>query len=198
MGTKSGKRTLVTTLSVLAVVLLVIGAIAFIRLNMKLDPYAQQEASKPDDTSKTVETPDDTSASDGSDGNSAQPESQTTLDPATVATIDIVPMTITVSYVKGAGAFEYEVLRAQNGTRYVEFRSRSLVGGKCTNDNGTFVSIIANPTDAESATLSKTTTVDGVKYGLSLADATCTSDAAALQKYQQSFSDAFSLLKKLG
>lgn len=198
MGKNTSKRTLVTTLSVLAVLLLVIGAIALFRLSAKQDPYVSPADTQSKDSSQTTETPDETSSTDGTGANNAQSDYQATIDPATVATVDIVPMTITVSYVKGIGAFEYEILRAQNGTRYVEFRSPSLVGTKCTNDMGTFASIIANPTDTESSTLSKTTTVDGTKYGLSLADATCTSDSAALQKYQQSFSDAFTLLKKLG
>lgn len=198
MGKYIGKRTLVTTLSVLAVLLLVIGGIALIRLGAKKDPYTQPETSNTNESSQTIQTPDETSSAGSTDAPNAQSDNQATLDPATVSTVDIAPMSITVSYVKGVGAFEYEVLRAQNGTRYVEFRSSSLVGTKCTNDMGTFASIIANPSDAESAALSSTTTVDGVKYGLSLADATCTSDSAALQKYQQSFSTAFSLLKKLG
>ncbi|OJU87609.1 hypothetical protein BGO17_01270 [Candidatus Saccharibacteria bacterium 49-20] len=197
MGKYTGKRTLVTTLSVLAVLLLAIGGVALTRLGAKQDPYVQPETSK-SQSSQTTQTPDESSSNDSTGANNAQSEYQATIDPATVSTVDITPMSITVSYVKGVGAFEYEVLRAQNGTRYVEFRSSGLVGTKCTNDMGTFASIIANPSDAESATLSKTTTVDGVKYGLSLADATCTSDGAALQKYQQSFSDAFTLLKKLG
>jgi cytoskeletal protein RodZ len=196
MGKNTGKRTLVTTLSVLAVLLLVIGAIALFRLNAKPDPYVAQDEKTSDDTSQTTQTPDDSSSSDTA--TTPQPETSQTIDPATTSTIDIVPMAITVSYTKGVGPFEYAVLRAQNGTRYVEFRSTNLVGSKCTNDEGTFASIIADPTEAESTALSKTTTVDGVKYGLSLADATCTSDSAALQKYQQSFSDAFTLLKKLG
>lgn len=196
MGKNTGKRTLVTTLSVLAVLLLVIGAIALFRLNAKHDPYVETPA--PSDTSETTKTSDDASSSDSTSSTTTQTDTQSTIDPTTVSTIDVPQMEITVSYVKGVGAFEYAVKRAQNGTRYVEFSSASLVSGKCTNDNGIFASILANPTDAESATLSKTTDVDGMKYGLSLADATCTNDAAALQKYQQSFSDGFSLLKKQG
>ena len=196
MGTKTSKRTLVTALSVLVVLLVVIGAIALFRLNAEQDPYVAQESSKSEDTSQD-ETPSDSSSGDDSAENTSQPDSQPTIDPSAVSTVDIVPMSITVSYVKGIGGFQYEVLRAANGTRYVEFRSASLVGKKCTNDMGTFASIIANPTDSESTGLAKTTTVEDVKYGLALADRTCTTDIAKLEAYQKSFSDAFELLKKL-
>lgn len=206
MAQKKGKRTLVTTVSILVVLLVAIGTVALVKLVNpgKQDPYLQQETSSTSDNS----TDSDTNTSDTSQNQtdetadadtsvSGDTEEQSTLDPATVSTLDITPMSITVSYVKGIGGFEYEVLRANNGTRYVEFRSASLVGTKCTNDAGTFASIIANPTESERTALTKTTTVDGTLYGLSLADVTCTSDAGQLQKYQKSFSDAFSLLKKI-
>lgn len=202
MVQKKGRRTLVTTLSILAVLLVAIGTVALIRVLSpgKQDPYVQPETSNTSDSSNssdgTAANPDEGDTPVSSDG-AGQSGQEPALDPATVATIDIVPMTITVSYVKGIGGFEYEVLRANNGTRYVEFRSSRLVGTKCTNDAGTFASILANPTESERTTLAKTTTVDGVVYGLSLADTTCTSDAEKLQAYQKSFSDAFSLLKKI-
>lgn len=205
MAHKKGKRTLITALSILAVLLIVIGVVALVKAhNAKKDPYVQQatnsstNSSTPNNTStnnnSSTATPDDSDANSTHTANNAS--NQTTPDPSTVNSITIAPMSIVVSYVKGVGAFEYQVLRATNGTQYVEFRSADLVGTKCTNDEGTFASILANPTDDEKATLSKTTTVDGTVYGLSLADTTCTSDTAKLQKYQQSFSDAFSLLKK--
>lgn len=129
--------------------------------------------------------------------NSTNDKPATTLDPATVATIDIAPMNISVPYVKGVGGFEYQVLRTPNGTQYVEFRSGELVGTKCTADTGAFASVLADPQSGESATLEKTTTIGETKYGLSLASSSCTADTAKLKEYQKSFSDAFSLLKKL-
>lgn len=201
MVRKKSKRTLITTSAVLIVLLVAIGTIALIRaLNPKeADPYVQQETSststsanespsEPETQPQTVEptVPTDTNASN-------DPK----LDPATVGTIDISPMELTVSYVKGVGGFEYEVLRTPNGTRYVEFRSSSLAGTKCTNDVGAFASILVDPDSNESTTLTKTTTVDGTKYGLSLESSTCTNDADKLASYQKSFSDAFGLLKKM-
>lgn len=198
---KGKKRTLITALAVLIVLLVAIGTIAIIRtMNPKeADPYTQQETSStstdtPDDSVST-QTPEETEATTPADSSGTTTEPA--LDPATVSTIDIEPMAISVSYVKGAGGFEYEVLRTANGTRYVEFRSSSLAGTKCTNDVGAFASILADPDSNESTTLSKTTTVDGTKYGLSLESSTCTSDAKKLQSYQKSFGDAFSLLKKI-
>mgnify|MGYP003582209510 CR=1 FL=1 len=200
MATKKGNRKkLVTALSILVLLLVVIGTITLIKVvgSGKNDPYTQQSESNQTDESSN----DDSSKNDESDSEAEAPQNQTPeesqIDPATVSTVDITPMEITVSYVKGIGGFEYEVLRAANGTRYVEFRSPTFIGTKCTNDAGTFVSIIASPTESESTGLAKTTMVDGTKYGLALADASCTGKPEELQKYQKSFSDAFSLLKKI-
>lgn len=197
---KGNRRALITAIAILIVLLVAIGTIAIIRAvnSGKDDPYVQPDPST-SSTETTNETPSDTTepvTGDDGDTPTSSEEDAPTLDPATVGTIDITPMEITVSYVKGAGGFEYEVLRTANGTRYVEFRNESLVGTKCTNDKGAFASILAEPTSNESATLSKTTKVDDVTYGLSLEGTTCTGDVDALKAYQKSFSDAFSLLKK--
>lgn len=203
MVQKKGRRKLYTALAVFLVLLVAIGTIALIKAlgSDKQDPYLKDETS-----SSIVDTSDDADANqdatpDAQDDADAtktdETDKETAPDPATVATVDIAPMEITVSYVKGAGGFEYEVLRTSNGTRYVEFRSSDLAGTKCTNDKGTFATILANPNETEGATISKTTTVDGTKYGLSLEGATCTSSTDKLEDYQKSFSDAFSLLKKM-
>lgn len=205
MAQKKGKRTLITTLSVLFVLLIAIGTIALVKaLNSdNPDPYIQDTSSTSDSEESTNQdeaTDEKTNTEQNEDQKTNQPDDEDSaveLDPATVGTIDIPPMDITVSYVKGVGGFEYEVLRANNGTRYVEFRNESLVGTKCTNDMGTFASIIANPTESERLTLAKTQKVGDMTYGLSLADGTCTSDKSLLQEYQSSFSDAFSLLKQM-
>lgn len=202
MVRNKGKRTIITAVAVLTGLLLVIGVIAFMQMrgNSEPDPYALQNTN---DT-PSVET-DDNKAQDAANQDIAKPESTTetyaaeeeaALDPATVGAIAIPPMSITVSYVKGVGGFEYEVLRTTNGTRYVEFRSGELAGTKCTNDTGAFASILAEPASNEATTLTKTTVVDGTTYGLALEGTTCTGDVEKLKSYQQSFSDAFSLLKK--
>lgn len=106
-------------------------------------------------------------------------------------------MTITVSYVKGVGAFEYQVLRTPSGTQYVEFRSTDLVGTKCTDDAGAFASIIQNPSSTDNtSSVSQTVELESTKYGLALSGTNCTPNVELLQQYQQSFSKGFSLLKK--
>ncbi len=193
------KRSFIIALSVAGILLIAIITALVIKSigSSANDPYIQNSSAETSDQS--VKTPDEDSASDqpAPANQTDQTNGQSTVDPATLTTVDIVPMSITVSYVKGIGGFEYEILRAQNGTRYVQFSSTELVGTKCTNDTGVFASILASPTEAEASTLAKTVKVDGADYGLSLADATCTADTAMLQKYQQSFSDGFSALKKL-
>jgi len=188
------RKRLILALSLLGVLLVAIGAVALMKVILpgKEDPYTAPNTTTSEEGDKATETeaPNDTPSTEVETSTSAP-------DPATVSTIDIQPMEITVSYVKGVGSIEYEVLRTPSGTRYVEFRSAELVGTKCTNDQGTFVSILASPSGDESATLTKTTKIDDTTYGLSLADPACTSNTDTLKEYQQSFSDAFSLLKKM-
>lgn len=187
------KRIIILTAAIVLVAAIGIAILVKALNSGKDDPYQTQETSQSDasksDSDASSDTPKDTPEE-------STPETPA-IDPASVSTVDIEPMEITVSYVKGINGFEFEVLRTPGGTKYVEFRSENLIGTKCTNDKGTFASILADPEGNESTGLAKTTTVDGVTYGLSLADQTCTSDATGLQEYQKSFSDAFSLLKKM-
>lgn len=205
MVKKKSKRTWIVAVAVLVALLVVVGMVTLIKsLNSKTDPYRQTETSSTQSTtdedsdSDTIQdsnedatTANDTPTTDTDD------DTQTTIDPSTVSTIDIEPMDLTVSYVKGVGGFEFAVRRTANGTQYVEFSSPSLKGTKCTDDEGVFASILASPSTDEGSTITKTVTIDGEKYGLSLVGATCTKDPDLLKKYQASFSDAFSLLKKL-
>ncbi len=167
----------------------------------KTDPYIANTSSNQNSDSTTKDgastnTNDTATDPSGSSSQESSNNSSTPVDPQKVATIDVTPLSLTVSYIKGVGGFEYQVLRTPGGTKYVEFKSSDLIGTKCTDDSGTFASILVNPGSAESATLAKTVKVDGDTYGLSLADGTCTSSPDKLKAYQQSFSDAFSLLKK--
>lgn len=120
-----------------------------------------------------------------------------TIDPATVSRIEVEPLGLSVAYVKGVPGFGFSVERTASGTRYVEFSSESLIGTKCTDDEGAFASIIVNPSDQDTATLSETKKLDDTTYGLSLPDDTCTADAALFTEYQAAFRDAFSLLERL-
>lgn len=188
----------------LLVLIALVGTISLINgLNSgKSDPYKQTETTQPDDTSTSdqntsVDTDSsNTSTTDPDTSTGSDASTDATPDPSTLSTIDITPMSITVSYVKGIGGFEYSVSRAARGTQYVAFSSPELVGTKCTDDKGEFATILADPSSDESATVSKSVTVEGVKYGLSLTAANCTKDPELLKKYQTSFSDAFGLLKK--
>ena len=199
---KKGKRNLIIAGAIALVIVIAIGVVLLVSALQpkESDPYRQITQSSTEDT-KPVDTPDTTDTDkqddDAKTDTNTGDSTSSTLDPASVATIDIQPMEISAAYVRGAGGFEYSVLRTSSGTQYVEFSSPELKGTKCTEDNGAFASILANPSTNESATLNKTVTVGGVKYGLSLADETCTKDAALLKQYQAAFSDAFGLLKKL-
>ncbi len=138
----------------------------------------QQDATPKDDTSKEV-------------------VQDAPIDPATLSTLDIPQAGISVSYVKGVGPFEYEVRRSIDGRTYVALMNSDLIGTKCSDDDGTFVSILESPNDSEKATVAKSVTVDGVEYGLSVASPTCTSAPDLLTRYQSAFIVPFSLLKTL-
>lgn len=198
---KLSRKTIISISAVLFVLLACVATIALLKglQSDKDDPYRQPDVSQSGENSTS-----DTNKQDDTDNNQAgqndadkAPPTDAEIDPSTVATIDVEPMSLTVSYVKGVGGFEYEVLRTPRGTKYVEFRNSELVGTKCTNDQGTFASILAEPLEDEGATISKKVVVDGTTYGLSLATEACTSNPEKLRLYQASFSDAFALLEKL-
>ena len=189
MVQKKARKKLIATLVAVGLLVLLIAAVVVVKAMSSSEPPASTETTQQDtpeitDESETTETP------------AAEP-SEPAIDPATVATVTIEPLSLTVSYLKGVGGFDFEVLRSANGTKYVQFSSDRLTGTKCTDDKGQFASIIENPSTDEAATLAKTTTVEGAAYGLSLADATCTTDSELLKQYQDAFSAAFSLLKKM-
>ena len=188
-GNGSKRRTLL----IVIVVAFLFGVVGYVVLNniqskTKTDASNQTSASR-EETAVTPET------NTAPKPESTEPES--TIDPATTSTVEIEPMDIVVSYVKGVGGFDYEVMRSPGGTKYVQFSASKLSGTKCTDDAGVFASIIEKPSPDEKATLVKTTTVNTVEYGLSLVDETCTIDVQLLKQYQASFNDAFSLLKNL-
>lgn len=169
-----------------------------------VNPGADSSASQPasdssegsDGSDKSAAKPEDGDSNDDAGEKSADSDAQS-IDPASVDSLDIEPLGVTVSYVKGVGGFEYEVLRTPSGTRYANFKNEGLVGTKCTDDKGVFASILVSPKEDEQATLAKKLSVDGVTYGLSLASAACTSNTDLLESYQQSFADAFGLIKKI-
>lgn len=128
---------------------------------------------------------------------SEKPDQAAVIDPATLNVIEVSQARLAVFYVKGIGSLEYEVLRSSDGRKYVEFRNPELIGTKCEDDLGVFVSILESPNSSEQTTVSNKVSVEGVEYGLSVASPTCTSNAELLTKYQDAFIKPFSLLKKL-
>jgi len=194
MAQYKGRKKLFTVLAVIVALLLVVAVVTVVKsLTSNKSSDSSQTTSKDtpavSDKSKATDTPATTQP--------AETTTQPSIDPATVTTVDIEPASLTVSYLKGIGGFDFEVLKTMGGTKYIQFSSTKLAGTKCTNDQGQFASIIVSPSADESTTLAKTITVDGTTYGLSLADATCTNDADLLKQYQDAFSGPFSLLKKM-
>lgn len=198
MVKKKGNRALFTSIAILIVLLAGIAAVVIIKAVTNGQADTTQTTSS-DSTQNTDISPPPATTDEGTSttDTDTNPDTEPAIDPATVSTIDIAPMELTVSYIKGIGGFEFNVLRTSSGTRYVQFSSPTLVGTKCSNDEGMFATILQDPSTDESATITKKTTVDGTEYGLSLTGSTCTNDAELLAKYQQSFSDAFTLLKKM-
>lgn len=120
------------------------------------------------------------------------------VDPATLSSIAVEPLGVTVFYSKEMPGFEYEIKRTADGTQYVEFTAQELIGTKCTDDEGLFASIVQNPTSTEDqTTVSQTVSVGGKMYGLSLAGPGCTADASLLEQYQTGFKNGFSSLQAL-
>lgn len=121
-----------------------------------------------------------------------------TIDPATLSVVAVEPLGISVSYIKGVPPFSFSVNQTDVGTQYAEFSSDQLIGTKCTDDDGTFVSIVKNPTSQEDqTTLSLIKKIGSDTYGLSLPSATCTPDTSLFTQYQAAFKDAFGLLQAL-
>ncbi|OYW41771.1 hypothetical protein B7Z28_02170 [Candidatus Saccharibacteria bacterium 32-45-3] len=201
----------------LAVIITLLGAVITFAIfssssSGEPDPYKQQPAASDTDTNDDSNTDSDSDTANPIDDENLNNDNSNTKDdvtndgdnsptpvtipPEQLATIDIEPMGLTVSYVKGIGGFGYQILRSPDGTRSVEFRNESLIGTKCTDDEGTFASIIENPTSDAAVLLDQKATIDGVTYGLSLSSGTCTGEPDMLANYQKSFSDAFGLLKK--
>jgi len=194
MVQKRGRKKLFVAIAAIGALVLIIAVVAIVKSMSQPEPAVSNDTTQKDTPSISDE------ANNTEKPATTEPEkvtSESAIDAANTSSVTIEPMSITVSYVKGIDGFDYEVLRTGSGTKYVQFSSAKLAGTKCTDDIGEFASIIEKPSADEATTLAKTTTVDGTDYGLSLAESTCTSDAALLQQYQKAFSEAFSLLKKM-
>ncbi|HEY8886356.1 MAG TPA: hypothetical protein VIM31_02530 [Candidatus Microsaccharimonas sp.] len=193
MARIQGKRGLIVAIVVLGIVLLVVGAIV-------LTKKPNQSSTTPStNTSKDVTTAKDTTTETDTPESTATPTDATnpTVDPATLTSIDIEPLSVTVFYSKGTPGFEFTVLKTADQTQYVEFTSSDLIGTKCTDDQGAFASIIKNPSTNEAQTTSQTIKVGSDTYGLSLASAGCTANSDLLAQYQTGFKNGFASLKAL-
>lgn len=202
MRAQRNKKIAIISTSIAIVVLiagLVIGYFIFQASQAEDDPFTESATTQQPESDISDEPPVDESTlpETESEPQEPTPTPATELDPSTVSTIDIEPLNITVSYVKGVPGFSFIVLRTQDGTEYVEFRNEDLAGTICTDDEGAFASIIVGPSEQDIATLAQTVTVNETVYGLSLPSEDCTDNTALFEQYQQSFTDAFSLLTVL-
>lgn len=189
MAKEQGRTGLIVTIVALGLTLVIVGTIVILQnLNR---PAVTDDASKTE-TSQEETKPEDTPVEQTSDDISPD------VDPATLNSIDIEPLAITVFYTKGTPGFDFAVKRAADRTQYVEFSSPNLVGTKCTNDEGVFASIIKNSTSSEDENAGTTKQkVGNDTYELALVGPDCTSDVELLKEYQSGFSNGFSQLKAI-
>jgi hypothetical protein len=179
-------------MTVLAVVVLVIGVMLLVKKPQQPSKVATPDTSKQTTPAKDTATNTDTAKTDATSGTPGP-----VVDPATLNSIDIEPLAITVFYSKGTPGFEFTVLKTADKTQYIQFTSPNLIGTKCTNDQGAFASIIKNPSSNEIQTTTQTVNVGSDSYGLSLASTSCTSNTDLLTEYQTGFKNGFSNLKAL-
>lgn len=191
MAKTQGKTRFVVAGVVIVVILLAIGAVLLTRKSTP--PVAPGTSSTSSDTTK-----DTTTETDATDVAPATPKTDSpAVDPATLTSLAVQPLGVTVFYSKGTPGFEYAVLKTGDGTQYAQFTSADLIGTKCTDDEGVFASIIKNPSNSEAQTTSQIVKVGNDTYGLSLASAGCTSNSDLLAKYQTGFKNGFSSLQAL-
>lgn len=197
MAKKQSKTGLIVSIVVLVLTIAVVGAIV----------YGQRPNNDTSNTSSSNTDSNDDNNTNNPDGDSGSgtpapsipdQDGDTNIDVSKFAFIDVEPLEIRVAYENVIPSFEFFIKRTSIGTRYVEFTYDKLIGDKCTNDEGVFMSIIENPSTPEDlSTISKTTVVDGTTYGMTLESDTCTNDKALLSKYQNAFSDGFTLLEAM-
>jgi archaellin len=192
MSRFQSKRGLIIAMTVLAVVILVVSAFLLVNKSQQPSKVATPDISKQTTPAKDTATNTDAAKTDTTSGTTGP-----VADPATLNSIDIEPLAITVFYSKGTPGFEFTVLKTADQTQYIQFTSSDLIGTKCTNDQGAFASIIKNPSSNEIQTTTQTVKVGSDSYGLSLASTSCASNTDLLSKYQTGFKNGFSNLKAL-
>ena len=191
MAKGQSKTGLIVTIIVLGLTLVIVGTIVFLQ---NANRQAETDQTSTSDTTKEETPAETTPDEDTTEESNVTPA----VDPATLTSVNIEPLAITVFYTKGTPGFEFAVKRTADRTEYVEFSSPDLVGTKCTDDAGVFASIIKNsPASSDQTTLSQKKTVGSDTYGLSLSGKNCTSDVALLDEYQAAFTNGFSQLKAM-
>lgn len=191
MAKRQSKTGLIITIVALALTVIIVGTIAILQ-NMNQPVATNQPETVVDTSNEETSTPDEVEEEETP--NVTTPA----VDPASLNSIDIEPLAITVFYTKGTPGFDFAVERAADSTQYVEFSSPNLVGTKCTDDEGVFVSIIKNPVSSDDQSIySQKVTVGSDVYALSLAGKNCTSDEVLLVEYQTAFSNGFGQLKAM-
>jgi len=190
--TQSKKRLLVIIIALLVVALAIAGAVVAKNLNTPTETTTDTSQESTDVTDSDASTDTDTEPA-------PKPDTSVTpaVDPATLSSVVVEPLGVTVFYSKGVPGFDFVVKRTAAQTQYVEFSTAALVGTKCTDDEGVFASIIKNPGDNERQTTTQIIQVGNDTYGLTLAGAGCTADAALLTEYQTAFTDGFKSLTTL-
>ena len=200
MAKKQRKTGLIVTIVILAITVLGVSAFALVRGNSSPSKVTNETSTSALDT--TNDEPKDADPTDMPTGSEptkpAVDPTKPTVDPATLTSVAIEPLGITVFYSKGTPGFDFAIKKTASKTEYVEFTSTDLIGTKCTDDTGIFASIIKNPSSEEDkTTISETVKVGSDSYGLSLASASCTTNSELLTKYQSGFKAGFSSLKTL-
>lgn len=186
--------------TILAVLLLVVGVVAVWQYALgdhskgASDKDTGVISSEPTDTQPHQDLPPAASDESKEDADKENDKSKAP-DPEVFSSIVISQMDIEVFYSKGIPGFNYKILRTPAGTQYVEFSSDSLIGTKCTGDEGVFASVIKNPSPAEESTVTSTTKIGLDSYGLSLESDACTGDSGLLASYQAAFKNGFGSLR---
>lgn len=189
------KRQRVWEWTIIIVALVLLGLAAWAILRPTTQPTHKSESvtsEQPETTTKKSATADKTQATSEPDQDASS--TPPAPDPSTLRELPISQLGITISYDKTLPGVSYAISRTPAGTQYVDLMNDQLIGGICTNDAGTFASIIKDPTASDQATVSATVKVGDDTYGLSLPSADCTSNADLFAQFQDSIKATFPYL----
>ena len=189
-----GKKRFIITSSLLGLTILVVGGIILFQRTSSSDKTNSITTTAPSSSAAKPET-----TATASPAAAAAPKSDALpVDPLTLSSVDVSPLGVVVFYTKGIHGFNFEIKKTDSKTQYAEFSAPELIGTICTDDNGTFASIIKNPTSTEDqATITATTKLGNDSYGLSLSGKSCTANQTLLTQYQTAFMNGFASLKAL-